>query len=59
MSWLRKPKTTQERRWAIDGWNRPKRSNHRLPEAWDDIYKNRYKCWKNYRKTQYRVITVR
>ena len=52
MGFLRHPHTQQERR---ENWEyvRPKR--RRLPTAWDDFFKPEDRCWKRYRKTQYRV----
>lgn len=33
---------------------RKARVRHNLPDAWNDIPRNRYRCWKNYRKFQHR-----
>ncbi len=33
---------------------RCRRKPNRLPNSWDDIYKERKRSWKNYRKTQWR-----
>lgn len=58
-SWLRKPRTTQERRRACDKseweWTRGCRSWKRLVDAWDDIPTSGQKSWKLRRRTQYRV----
>ena len=58
MSWLRHPKTTQERRANQDGYARKKRCLHHLPSAWDDIGRSdwRDRSWKRHRKTQYKVV---
>ena len=60
----RRPKTTQEHRWA-HAWDdeefapkpRGRRCGHNLPTAWDDIWrwKSDSKSWKNYRKTQWKT----
>ena len=67
MSWLRHPRTTQERRanqrelyseFPDFVPYRGRRASHRLVNAWDDIPKNRGdRSWKNYRRTQYKVKT--
>lgn len=57
----RSPKTTQERRWNY-AWKdeedapavRGGRSNRHLPNSWDDRISHSNKCWKRYRKTQWR-----
>lgn len=65
MGFLRHPRTTQERRANQEGpgerlgrrtWCRAKRRCHRLPNAWDDMIIYNQKCWKKYRKTQYRPV---
>ena len=66
---LRFPKTTQEKRangkrcanGIEDHGNykvkvRAKRSWKQLPDAWDDLFIHRDKCWKRKRKTQYKKI---
>lgn len=64
----RRPKTTQERR--ANGkrnfiyWGeykvslRASRNTSNLVEAWDDVNRSciNHDCWKQYRKTQYKVI---
>jgi len=59
---LRQPHTTQEKRmWfaSLDeaGCNlsRARRSPRNLADAWDDIGRSSHNCWKQHRKTQYRV----
>lgn len=62
MSWLRRPKTTQERRANSDVEHkkliRKKRSAKRLPNAYDDIivdgYGKKHKSWKKLRKIKYK-----
>ena len=58
MSWLRHPRTTQERRASLDGYCRPRRNIHNLPSAWEDIPRGDLydRCWKRFRKTQYKAI---
>jgi hypothetical protein len=63
MGFLRHPKTTQERRRffgdqaerrddpLIPELRRKRRS---IPNAWDDIWVESERCWKSYRKTQWR-----
>jgi hypothetical protein len=66
-TWLRNPRTTQERRVngkrsnfiEVDGYKiktRPSRNWCNLVEAWDDIPRKDYKdrSWKRHRKTQYK-----
>jgi hypothetical protein len=66
---LRFPKTTQEKRAngkrcanGIEEYGdykvrvRAKRSWKQLPDAWDDMFTRTTKCWKKFRKTQYRRI---
>lgn len=49
--------TTQEKRANQDRvWNRAKRNKNRLPDVRDDIWINSDRCWKNFRKTQYKGI---
>lgn len=62
MGYYRHPKTANEMRQyfaalcdedypvRVRGRRRP----HRLPHAWDDYYVHRERCWKRYRKTQYK-----
>ena len=58
MSYMRRPKTTQERRWseAYRKYTRPKRNRRNLVSAWDDIIRSDIydRNWKRYRKTQYK-----
>jgi len=35
---------------------RPKRSSHRLPTAYDDIFLRHQRTWKEYRRTQRKVV---
>jgi hypothetical protein len=53
--YLRRPKTTQERRASQDGWGRPCRNIHNLVHTWSDIWKPFRRSWKEYRRTQYKV----
>lgn len=68
MSWLRHPRTTQERRYNgkrgicyDDGEYvvkiRCKRSQPMLPSLWDDIIRQDgcHRTWKRHRNTQYKV----
>jgi hypothetical protein len=52
--YMRRPRTTQERRASLDGWGRPCRNIRNLVEAWDDVWRNFQRCWKEFRKTQYK-----
>ncbi len=57
--YFRYPSTAQESRqyYAYPGYVRPKRRHHRLPNAWDDIWRETVRhsrSWKLYRKTQYK-----
>jgi hypothetical protein len=54
-NWLRRPKTTQERRASMSGWNRAKRNMKNLPNTWDDNFREPLSNWKSYRKTQYKL----
>ena len=51
--WLRHPRTTAERRANQEGWERPRRRPHLLPNTYDDIFVHYDKCWKKKRKKQY------
>lgn len=53
---FRKPRTTAERKANQDGWERRKRNYKVLPNTYDDVYAHREKCWKRYRRNQYRTI---
>ena len=59
MSMLRHPKTTQEKRYSKCGWSRPSRIGANLVDVRDDLWKPRFKTWKKYRKTQYKIIEVK
>ena len=54
--WLRHPKTTQERRASMGSWSRAKRNRANLPEVYDDIFREDDRNWKEYRKTQYKIM---
>jgi hypothetical protein len=58
MSYLRHPKTLQEKRASIASPVpvRPKRGNHRLPDNWDDkpVSIRMDRSWKNYRLTKWK-----
>ena len=54
LRWYRSPRTTQERRANQEGWERPRRRPHLLPNTYDDIQSTVTKSWKDKRKTQYR-----
>jgi len=70
MSYYRTVRTTQERRengprsvLRIDGVSlpsRPKRNESNLPHSYCDPRRGGYgvKCWKKYRRTQYRPVAV-
>lgn len=51
--WMRHPRTTAERRANQEGWERPRRRPHLLPNTYDDLWVRSNKSWKNKRKTQY------
>ena len=51
--WLRRPKTTAERRANQDGWCRGKRRPCNLANAYDDWPTTTTKSWKDKRKTQH------
>jgi hypothetical protein len=55
--WLRRPRTTQERRAWDPEFGRAKRSPCRLPQAWDDILiqSQESRSWKRHRSTQYKA----
>jgi hypothetical protein len=67
---FRRPRTTNERRanCAVNTLTevlenhglafkvRPKRSSHRLPTVYDDIFLRRQRSWKEYRRTQQKVV---
>jgi len=61
MGWIRRVRTLQEKRANQEGWCRAKRRPHRLPDSWDDGDRTDWqdRCWKRYRKTQYKVKTAR
>ena len=60
---FRTPRTTQERRWAHawddedfapkNGFARGRRSNHNLPNAWDDYYSHADRSWKTQTKRRH------
>lgn len=58
----RHPKTTQEKRFnqerGSNGWGRAARNMVNLPDAYDDYYIRRPKCWKNKRKKQYNIVNI-
>jgi hypothetical protein len=58
MGYFRHPRTTQERRASQDGYGRPARNLKNLPNSWDDIWAETSRCWKQYRKTQYKVKNI-
>ena len=50
----RHPRTRNEMRANQEGWERPRRRPHLLPDTYDDLYPNAdRKSWKAKRKTQY------
>jgi len=67
MGWLRHPKTRQElcasyaaeadhrEDYDIPPMRRGRRGKCYIPTAWDDAFKDRVRCWKKYRKTQYKL----
>lgn len=65
MGWMRKPRTTQERRvngkrcyLLIDDYKvniRASRNMSNLVEAWDDIWNTGQRSWKKHRKHQWRA----
>jgi len=60
MGRYRHPRTTQEKRQNQNcEYCRTKRRSHNLPEFWyDEIEKYTDRCWKSYRKTQYKIKTL-
>ena len=53
--WLRSQRTTAEKRANQQcEYVRAKRRPHNLADAWDDKPTIKTRCWKDYRKTQYR-----
>lgn len=63
MSWLRYPRTTQERRrWYADINEVPlrrarcPRNNRNLPSSWADIVRHTQRCWKEQRRLKWRRI---
>lgn len=54
--WLRRPKTTQERRHSFDNPElvRKSRNATNLPNTWWDIILYRQRNWKKHRKTQWK-----
>ena len=58
-SYFRHPRTTQERRAAVDGWARARRSWKNLVNSYDDIQKDLGdRCWKKFRKKQYKNKSI-
>ena len=53
---LRHLHTTQERRESLRGYCRAKRNLNNLPNSRDDYWIECDRCWKSYRKTQYRTV---
>ncbi len=53
---LHRPRTAQEKRANQEGWNRPGRNSHLLPDArtWES-WKRPERGWKKHRKTQYKI----
>ncbi len=49
----RHPGTTQERKANQEGWNRLSRNN--LPDYRDELWRRYQRCWKEYRRTQYKT----
>lgn len=56
--YLRRPKTSNERRQNVDGYGRAKRSGKNLPNSWDDLWRTPERNWKRHRKTQYKTVTL-
>lgn len=58
MSFIRHPKTTNEKRQSADPevmeFIRPDRQTHNLVDAWDDNFRDTERSWKAHRMTQYR-----
>lgn len=56
-NWFRKVKTTQEKRNQVavfkdEGEPDFRRKRKNIPSAWDDVFKDRPKCWKNQSKAR-------
>jgi len=56
--YFRHPRTTQERRASQGSFCRARRNLHNLISAWDDISRHLNKCWKSFRKTQYKTKNI-
>lgn len=58
MSYMRRPRTTQEKRWSESHkeYIRSKRNKRNLADAWDDKCRSDIdnRSWKGSRKTQYK-----
>ena len=52
--YYRRQRSAAEKRANQEGWERPKRRPHLLPDPWDDRPIRYTRCWKDHRKTQYR-----
>lgn len=61
MGLFRHPRTTQEKRQNQDyrEFCRPSRCLKNLPSWYDDFFKHQDRCWKNYRKVQYKIKNPR
>lgn len=62
MSWLKHPRTFQEKRYNQEEWVdgyfipiRGKRKTHSLPDEREDIFRSYSNNWKRFRKTQYKT----
>jgi len=59
MGMFRQPRTRQEKRQNQNcEYCRPARRPHNLIDAWDDNLTHTDKCWKRYRKTQYKIESL-
>lgn len=58
-TWHRQPRTTAEIRAVAEATEqgvvvRAKRVGHNLPNAWDDIPREKSRSWKRHRKTRWK-----
>ena len=59
MGMFRHPKTGQEKRQNQNcEYCRPARRPHNLIDVWDDDIRQADRCWKRYRKTQYKTKSI-
>lgn len=54
----RTPRTVAARRALADGLSPSARGRGYLPTERDDLYTRLERCWKQYRKTRYKTVTI-